>query len=102
MFYKIPLLLTPQPEGGFTVTSPVLPELVTEGDSVEEVMINVQDTLQAVVEAYQDMGQELNPQSHQQRSLLELEGLGAEIWQSVDAQKYVDDLRTEWNPAYVF
>ncbi len=22
MFYKIPLLLTPQPEGGFTVTSP--------------------------------------------------------------------------------
>lgn len=49
----------PQPEGGFTVTSPVLPELVTEGDSVEEVMINVQDALQAVVEAYQDMGREL-------------------------------------------
>ena len=29
MLYKIPLLLTPQPEGGFTVTSPLLPELVT-------------------------------------------------------------------------
>jgi antitoxin HicB len=97
MFYKIPLLLMPQPEGGFTVTSPVLPELVTEGDSVEEVMINVQDALQAVVEAYQDMGQELIPQSHQQRSLLELEGLSAEIWQGVDTQKYVDDLRNEWN-----
>ncbi len=59
MFYKIPLLLTPQPEGGFTVTSPILPELITEGDSIEEVMTNVQDALQAVVEAYQDMGREL-------------------------------------------
>ncbi len=49
----------PQPKGGFTVTSPVLPELVTEGDNVEEVVINVQDALQAVVEAYQDMGREL-------------------------------------------
>ena len=32
-----------------------------------------------------------------QRSLLELEGLGAEIWKDVDAQKYVDDLRDEWS-----
>jgi len=30
------------------------------------------------------------------RRLLELEGLGAEIWKNVDAQKYVDDLRDEW------
>lgn len=67
-----------------------------EGDSVEEVMINVQNALQAVVEAYQDMGQELIPQSHPQRSLLELEGLGAETWQGIDVQKYIDDLRNEW------
>jgi antitoxin HicB len=32
MHYKIPLILTPQPEGGYTVTSPLLPELLTEGD----------------------------------------------------------------------
>ncbi len=30
------------------------------------------------------------------RSLLELEGLGAEIWQGVDAQEYVNELRDEW------
>jgi len=59
MFYKIPLLLEPQPEGGFTVTSPLLPELVTEGDSVEDIMANVQDALLAVIEAYQDLGQPL-------------------------------------------
>jgi len=43
MQYKIPLVLTPQPEGRFTVTSPLLPELVTEGDSAEEALDNVKD-----------------------------------------------------------
>jgi hypothetical protein len=30
------------------------------------------------------------------RSLLELEGLGAEMWHGIDAQQYVDELREEW------
>lgn len=37
-------------------------------------------------------------ESHErQRSLLELEGLGAELWGSVDAQAYVERLRHEWD-----
>lgn len=59
MHYKIPLVLTPQPEGGYTVTSPLLPELVTEGDSVEEALENVKDALAAVVEAYGELGRSL-------------------------------------------
>ncbi len=59
MQYKIPLVLTPQPEGGYTVTSPLLPELITEGDTVEEAMANVRDALAAVIEAYQDLGRSL-------------------------------------------
>jgi antitoxin HicB len=59
MNYKIPLVLTPQPEGGFTVTSPLLPELITEGDSIDEAMENVKDALAAVVEAYQELGRTL-------------------------------------------
>lgn len=31
------------------------------------------------------------------RSLLELEGLGADMWQGIDAQQYVDALRQEWD-----
>ena len=34
---------------------------------------------------------------HGERSLLELEGLGAQLWQGVDAQEYVDELRREWD-----
>ncbi len=43
MQYKIPLAFTPQPEGGYTVTLPLVPELVTEGDSFDEAMANVKD-----------------------------------------------------------
>ena len=34
-------------------------------------------------------------QERPKRSLLELEGLGAEIWEGVDAQEYVNQLRDE-------
>jgi antitoxin HicB len=52
--FKIPLVLAPQPEGGYTVTSPVLPELVTEGDTIDEALANVSDAIQAVLEIYED------------------------------------------------
>ncbi len=31
------------------------------------------------------------------RSILELEGLGKEIWQGMDAQEYVNQERSSWN-----
>ncbi len=52
--YRVPLILTPQEEGGYTVTSPVLPGLVTEGDSLEEALENVEDALRATLELYED------------------------------------------------
>ena len=57
--YKLPLVLAPQPEGGFTVTSPLLPELLTEGDSADEALANVKDALAAVIEIYDELGKPL-------------------------------------------
>ena len=54
--YRVPLILTPQPEGGYTVTSSALPGLVTEGDSLEEALENVEDALRATLELYEDTG----------------------------------------------
>ena len=59
MEYKIPLVLTPQAEGGYTVTSPLLPELVTEGDSLVEALESVKDAFAAVLELYQESGRSL-------------------------------------------
>ena len=59
MLYRIPLLFAPQIEGGYTVTSPVLPELLTEGDTLEEANENVRDALEAVIELYAEQGRQL-------------------------------------------
>ena len=56
MEYKVPLVMTPQPEGGYTVTSPALPELVTEGDTLSDVLENAKDALAAVIELYEEDG----------------------------------------------
>lgn len=54
--YRVPLVVTPQQEGGYTVTSPVLPGLVTEGDTLEEALSNVEDALRATLELYEEIG----------------------------------------------
>ena len=54
--FRIPLTLTPQLEGGYTVTSPQLPGLVTEGDSVTEALSNVEDALLVTIELYEGTG----------------------------------------------
>ncbi len=38
------------------MTSPVLPELITEGDTPEEIMRNVSDALEAAPELSEDPG----------------------------------------------
>ncbi len=45
---------TSQPEGGYTVTSSLLEELVTEGETVSEALANAEDAFAAVVEIYED------------------------------------------------
>jgi hypothetical protein len=37
------------------------------------------------------------PDASHNRSIMELHGLGAEIWEGVDAQEYVNKLREEWD-----
>ena len=54
--YKLPLVLDPQREGGYTVTCPLLPELITDGDTAKEALANVADALAALLEAYETLG----------------------------------------------
>jgi antitoxin HicB len=61
MIRRLPLVFTPQPEGGFTVTSPAIPELITEGDTLEEAFANVSDAFAAVLELYSQEGRALPP-----------------------------------------
>ncbi|HAK96879.1 MAG TPA: toxin-antitoxin system, antitoxin component, HicB family protein [Planctomycetes bacterium] len=56
---KVPLILSAHAEGGFVVTSPVFPELVTEGDTIGEAIHNVRDAVLAVIEIYEDLAKPL-------------------------------------------
>ena len=57
--YKLPLVLEPQPEGGYTITCPILPGLVTEADTIEDVSANVADALEALIDGYTELNQPL-------------------------------------------
>ncbi len=50
--YRIRLVLEPNPGGVFTVTSPDVPGLVTEGRTADEIQANVQEALAALMDAW--------------------------------------------------
>jgi antitoxin HicB len=54
--YKLPLVLDPQPEGGWTITCPVLPGLITEADTLDDVSANA---VEALIEGYEELNQPL-------------------------------------------
>lgn len=55
---KLPLLLEPAEDGGWVVRSPVIPELITEIDHLDEMDERIKDAIEAVKELYDDMGKE--------------------------------------------
>jgi len=59
--YKLPLVLEPQPEGGYVVTCPLLPELITEGETVQDALQNANDALAAIMKALKDLKKPLPP-----------------------------------------
>ena len=56
---QLELTIEPQPEGGFTVVCPSLPGLVTEGETIEDILSNVPDAVKATLELYEE--QNLTP-----------------------------------------
>ena len=54
-----PVVLEPQPEGGFTVTVPALPEVVTEGDTEDEALQMARDAIQLAIEVRVENGEDV-------------------------------------------
>lgn len=59
--FSIRLYLEPNPDGVYTVTSPDVPGLVTEGKTPAEIQKNVQEALDTLKAAWQEMGMEIPP-----------------------------------------
>jgi len=60
--YSIRLNLERDEESGvYTVTSPDVPGLVTEGSTPEEIQFNVQEALSLLLEVWADLGEPMPP-----------------------------------------
>ena len=57
------VILEPQPEGGFTVLVPALPEIVTEGDTEEEALAMAKDAIRLVLEDRAARGEDIPGES---------------------------------------
>ena len=53
---KYSVVLEPQPEGGFTVLVPALPEVVTEGDTEDEALRMASEAIRLALDYRKDNG----------------------------------------------
>ncbi len=51
---KLRVVLEPSDEGGFTATVPALPGCISEGDTREEALANIQEAIQLYLEPVDD------------------------------------------------
>lgn len=72
---KVPITIEPHPEGGYAVRSPVLPELITEGSTIEDAAAHVADAVAAVLELYEDLGKSLPSGMIQDEGLISYDAL---------------------------
>jgi antitoxin HicB len=61
MEVRYAVVLEPEPEGGYTVSVPALPEAHTQGDTVAEALANAREVLLAVIVDRQKHGDDIPP-----------------------------------------
>ena len=59
--------------------------------------LSAEQRLKLIVMTAQELSQPEPPTEAPKRSIMELHGLGKELWQGIDAQKFVEELRGEWD-----
>ena len=68
--YTFDVIFEPAKEGGYTVTCPALPGLVTEGDTIEEARRMASEAIRAYLESLQELGRPLPPtEEHPRRRI---------------------------------
>jgi len=60
--YKV--IFEPQEEGGYTATVPALPGCVSEGDTYEQALVNIQEAIALYLESLQADGLPIPEETH--------------------------------------
>jgi predicted RNase H-like HicB family nuclease len=71
--YTFKILLHKEPEGGFTVTVPILPGCITYGEDVDEAISMAREAIELYIETVQSRGEEISDDSNTLEYSLNLE-----------------------------
>ncbi len=51
---KLQVILEPSEEGGYTVYVPALPGCISEGDNIDEALVNIQEAIELYLEPVEE------------------------------------------------
>ena len=57
--YTYSVVLTPEPEGGYTVTVPALPEAITYGETVDDALMYAREVIELSIQCRISAGEEV-------------------------------------------
>jgi predicted RNase H-like HicB family nuclease len=87
-------VFNPEPEGGYTVTCPALPGLVTHGETLDEARAMALDAMEGLIEVMLEQGEpipesdapETAPRFHRLADTLQEEGEAEPIFEQLSAK----------------
>jgi len=56
---EVEVVFEPQPGGGFTLYSPDLPGMVTQGDTMKDAVVNAEEAIALYVESMRERGKDV-------------------------------------------
>lgn len=72
MTRKFRVILDPNELGGYTVTVPALPGCISEGDTKEEALANIQEAIELYIESLQADGEAVPTEEGMEEALVEV------------------------------
>lgn len=72
MLRRFRVLLEPNELGGYTVTAPVLPGCISEGDTREEALANIREAIELYIESLQADGEPIPAEEAIEEEIIEV------------------------------
>jgi len=72
MVRKFRVILDPNESGGYTVTVPLLPGCISEGDTREEALANIKEAIELYIESLQADGEPVPAEEAVEEALVEV------------------------------
>jgi predicted RNase H-like HicB family nuclease len=72
MSLRFRVILEPNESGGYTVTAPILPGCISEGDTRKEALTNIKEAIELYVESLQADGEPIPTEDDIEKAVVEV------------------------------